>query len=110
MKGFHVSFCCIQLQHCFVVVCLCKRCLFRNNRLHFQLSEHLSLSLFHFLQTAAGYMATQISPPASNPADSATIESLALFSAGTVDQLSDGFLAVLEPELCRVQKSLSELM
>ena len=108
MKGFHGSFYCIQLQHCFVVVCLCKRCLFRNDLLHFQLSDNPSLSSTSF-KTAAT-MATQISPPDPNPADSATIESLALFSADTVDQLSDGFMAVLEPELCRVQKSLSELM
>ena len=38
------------------------------------------------------------------------IQSLELFSAETVEQLSNGFLAVLEPELLHVQKSLSELM
>ena len=38
------------------------------------------------------------------------IQSLELFSAETVEQLSNGFLAVLEPELLHVQKSLNELM
>lgn len=38
------------------------------------------------------------------------IQSLELFSAETVEQLSNGFLAVLEPELLHVQTSLNELM
>lgn len=38
------------------------------------------------------------------------IQSLELFSAETVEQLSNGFLAVLEPELLHVQSSLNELM
>ena len=52
---------------------------------------------------------TTPAPPVST--DTATaIESLDLFSVDTVAQLSDGFLAVIEPELSHVQKSLSELM
>lgn len=55
-------------------------------------------------------MTTQVPPVATDAADSATLDSLDLFSADTVDQLSNGFLAVLEPELSHVQKSLQELM
>ena len=44
-------------------------------------------------------------------ADSAaTIESLDLFSGDTLDQLRDGFMEVLEPEMEHVQRSLNELM
>ena len=46
----------------------------------------------------------------AEPADSATMESLDLFSAVTLDQLSNGFLEVLEPEMEHVQRSLNELM
>lgn len=45
----------------------------------------------------------------SNPQDD-PIQSLELFTAETVEQLSNGFLAVLEPELLHVQRSLNELM
>lgn len=56
-------------------------------------------------------MTTPGPPVATDSADSAaTIESLDLFSVDTVTQLSDGFLAVIEPELSHVQKSLRELM
>lgn len=56
-------------------------------------------------------MTTPSPPVSTDTADSATaIESLDLFSVGTVEQLSDGFLAVIEPELFHVQKSLRELM
>ena len=45
----------------------------------------------------------------SNPQDD-PIQALELFTAETVEQLSNGFLAVLEPELLHVQRSLNELM
>ena len=51
--------------------------------------------------------------PSSTPAaaqEDDPIQSLELFSAETVEQLSNGFLAVLEPELLHVQGSLNELM
>ena len=38
------------------------------------------------------------------------IEPLSLFDTRAVDNLTNGFLAVLEPELVRVHKSLSELV
>lgn len=47
--------------------------------------------------------------PALQHTDNA-IQSLELFSAETVEQLSNGFLAVLEPQLVHVQQSLQELM
>ena len=38
------------------------------------------------------------------------IEPLALFGTEAVENLSNGFMAVLEPELVRVHKSLEELV
>ena len=57
-------------------------------------------------------MTSQI-PPApltANDTDQTAIKPLERFTAETVEQLSNGFLAVLEPELLHVQKSLNELM
>ena len=51
---------------------------------------------------------SETTPPI--PPTSAGIEPLALFGTETVDNLSNGFLAVLEPELVRVHKSLEELV
>jgi hypothetical protein len=52
----------------------------------------------------------QLGAPATDHGEDDPIQSLELFSAETVEQLSNGFLAVLEPELVHVQKSLNELM
>ncbi len=38
------------------------------------------------------------------------LQSLDLFSEETVDKLAGGFLAVFEPELVRVERSLEELV
>ena len=46
-----------------------------------------------------------------NPAaPSETNESLGLFSDETIENLTNGFLEILQPEVVRVQTSLEELM
>jgi len=46
--------------------------------------------------------------PSSSP-KAQKLEPLDLFSTETVDNLANGFLSVLEPEMVRVQQSLQEL-
>lgn len=48
--------------------------------------------------------------PTSSPPAGSGIKPLELFGTETVNKLSSGFLAVLEPELVRVNKSLEELV
>lgn len=108
-------------------------CVYRNNPLQFQVEyltpslSSLSLSLYAgavcscraaMTSVTEGHVAPQqqrgdtTKPPATDQDHGVDdpIQSLELFSAETVEQLSNGFLAVLEPELLHVQKSLNELM
>ena len=54
---------------------------------------------------------THPAPPTSSLSHTPhRIEPLALFGTEAVENLSNGFMAVLEPELVRVHKSLEELV
>ena len=46
--------------------------------------------------------------PSSTPSSNA--ESVNLFTDETIENLTNGFLEILQPEVTRVQKSLEELM
>ena len=43
------------------------------------------------------------------PIEQDNVESVSMFSEETVQNLTDGFLELLQPEVVRVQKSLEEL-
>lgn len=65
------------------------------------------------MATAENTGATPSTTPTSSPSATTAgqrIEPLALFGTETVDNLTNGFLAILEPELVRVHKSLEELV
>lgn len=62
------------------------------------------------MATAENAGTTPSTTPTSATTAGGKIEPLALFGTETVDNLTNGFLAILEPELVRVHKSLEELV